>query len=307
MTIMHPVEKGKKTVAMSFPSKRTHMKKLLGFVLVALATLSLPVLSQTPTNAVGPTFASGLYYSTNYNYGTIDRIPPMRVAIGGGTNATGAGTITVDFGYFTTPDGRLVTPFTNITSNGLSLPPITVDSGAQQETVTPSSVSCQTPQVLGTCQITATFSNTHGTGARVQSGDQGIQEAQNDAALQGGGMVMWVIDPGTVTLSTGAANTNLGSVKIPTRSVVMSASAKVTTTIATCAGGWSLGFSTGTEFTAANTTLTAGTTTDSSTITLPAVMSAAAVIPIAHCTTSNASAGAIHTQFWGYKVVAPAF
>jgi len=95
-------------------------------------------------------------------------------------------------------------------------------------------------------------------------------------------------------------------VKIPTRSVVMHASANVTTTIGTCAGGWSLGESTGTEFGAANTTLTAGTTTDSSTLALPFTDNLAAAVPIAHCTTSNASAGAIHATFSGYKVVAPA-
>jgi len=109
-----------------------------------------------------------------------------------------------------------------------------------------------------------------------------------------------------VTLSTGGLNTNLGSINIPTRSTVMSATARVTTTIGTCAGGWSLGESTGTEFGAANTTLTAGTTTDSSTLATPFIDNLAAAVPIAHCTTSNASAGAIHATFAGYKLAAPA-
>jgi|SRR6185503_588483 len=283
------------------------MRKFLISLLVATATLCLPVasLGQGPKTPLGGTYDSGIFYSPNYNYGNVSTVPPMVVSIG--TSASGAGSVTLTYGYFTTPDGRVVAPFQNITANGLSLPAITIDSGSAQETVTPSSVSCATPSVINTCVVTATFSNAHPAGARVFSGDQGIQEAINDAALTGGGAVYWIIDPGIVTLATGSANTNLGSVNIPTRSTVMGATAKVTTTIATCAGGWSLGFSTGTEFTAANTTLTAGTTTDSSTLVPAVAFNAAATVPIAHCTTSNASAGAIHARVWGYKQVAPAF
>lgn len=279
------------------------MRKLLS-LLVAGATLCLPVFGQSPTKAVGPSFAAGTYYSTNYNYGNLSNIPPLEVTIG--TAATGSQTITLAYGTFNAPDGRFIAPFTNISNNSLTIPPITIDTGANLETVTPSAVSCQTPTIINTCTITATFSFVHGNGVRVNSGDQGIVEAINDASLQGGGQVYWILDPGIVTLATGAANTNVGSIAIPTRSVVMGATAKVTTTIGTCTGGWSLGWSTGTEFTAANTTLTAGTTTDSSTVTLPAVV-AAATIPVVHCTTANASAGAVHSRFWGYKLVAPPF
>lgn len=281
------------------------MKKLLSYLLVAaMATLTLGVCAQSPSRPLGPTYAAGTFYSPNFNFGATANIPPMRVTTG--TQSTGAGTVTLSYGYFTTPDGRIVQPFTNITQNGLSLPPITIDSGANLETVTPSSVSCQTPQVINTCQVTATFANVHGNGAQVVSGDGGIQESFNHAALEGGAQVFWVIDPGIVTLATGAANTTLGSVNIPTRSTVLGATAKVTTTIVTCAGGWSLGFTSGTEFGAANTNLTAGSNTDTSTLVPAVAFNAAATPPIAHCTTSNASAGALHARVWGYKMVAPA-
>ncbi len=232
------------------------------------------------------------------------------IAIGA---ASGAQTITVCPGQVVLPDGRTFNPFAS--ANG-TFSPITVDPAiaAVTETVTPTAtalvgapfgytgtVPCST--------VTATFTNAHGTGqvgaSNVISGDNGFQEAINDASNNGGGAVHGVIDPGILTLNTGGLNTNIGAVAIPTRSVVTVASAKVTTTIATCAGGWSLGWSTGTEFTAANTTLTAGTTSDSSTVTLPAVV-AAATIPVVHCTTSNASAGAVHPHIEFYKNVAPA-
>jgi hypothetical protein len=219
--------------------------------------------------------------------------------------------MTVCPGIVVLPDGRNFQPFA--AANG-TFSPITVDpQSSVSETVTPTASSLTSapvgfPNTQPCVSVTATFSNAHpggGSFPNVTSGDQGIQEAINDAALNNGGAVRFVLDPGSVTLATGAANTNIGAIAIPTRSVITVASAKVTTTIATCAGGWSLGWSTGTEFTAANVTLTAGTTTDSSTVTLPAVV-AAATIPVVHCTTSNASAGAVHAHIEGYKNVAPA-
>jgi hypothetical protein len=244
---------------------------------------------------------AGTYFSPAYK--------DWGASIAIGNSATGSQTVTVCPGFVALRDGRPITPFSTTS-------PLTFDAGssASAETVTPSAVSLVSPPAgysggSQCAQITATFSNTHGASLnpyQVISGDAGIQEAINDASNNGGGMVYWEIDPGIVALNTGGANTTLGSVNIPTRSTVMGATAKVTTTIATCAGGWSLGFSSGTEFSAANTTLTAGTTTDSSTLSPAVAFNAAATAPIAHCTTSNASAGAIHAKFWGYKQAAPA-
>jgi hypothetical protein len=143
--------------------------------------------------------------------------------------------------------------------------------------------------------------------SQVISGDQGIQEAINDASNNGGGQVFWQIDSGNLTLSTGSQTTNASAILIPTRSVVQGSVARVTTTITGCAGGWSLGFTTGTEFSAANTTLTAGTTSDSSTLVPNFVFNAAAHVPIVFCTTGAATAGAVHARYWGYKLTAPAF
>ena len=266
----------------------------LTLAIAALLVAALPAFSQASCDSTtNHHFAAGIYSSIAYN--------TYSARVFSGNSATGSQTITLRDNGVRLCDGYILQPFATTV-------PITIGIGSNAETVTPSAVSgCAVNGPLNSCTITATFSNLHGPGELVVSGDAGIQEAINDAAAATvPGVVYWQIDPGIVTLNTGGANTTLGSVNIPTRSVVLAASAKVTTTIGTCAGGWSLGFSTGTEFTAANTTLTAGTTTDSSTLTQPLIMSAAATAPIAHCTTSNASAGAIHARFVGYKVVAPA-
>ena len=273
-------------------------------VIVVLGLTPWQLEAQTPPS-VRQSNGLGIYDSLSYaSWGS---------TIAVGFTGTGSQTMTVCPGIVVLPDGRNFQPFAS--ANGV-FAPIKVDpqASALSETVTPTASSLVAaptgyPGTQPCASVTASFTNAHNTAAsgvfNVTSGDGGIQEAINDAALNNGGAVHFTIDVGSVTLNTGGANTNIGAVAIPTRSVVTVASAKVTTLIATCAGGWSLGWSTGTEFTAANTTLTAGTTTDSSTVTLPAVV-AAATIPVVHCTTSNASAGAVHPHIEGYKNVAPA-
>lgn len=229
-----------------------------------------------------------------------------------GNTATGSQTITVCPAFAALTDGRVIQPMAP--ANGV-FAPITIDAAASAlaETVTPTAYSLLAPQ-SGTgnvpcAAITATFANLHSASystSQVISGDQGVQEAINDASLNGGGLVFWQIDPGTVTLNTGGQSTSLGSVKIPTRSVVTAATARVTTTITGCSGGWSLGYTTGTEFGAANTGLTAGTTTDSSTLVPNYTFNAGAAVPVAFCTTAAATAGAIHAHIVGYKLAAPA-
>jgi hypothetical protein len=288
-------------------------KTIFAVAVLLVLLVGLGIWSNGPhrVSAVAPgksmlTRAVGFYDSTNY--------AEWGGEVLSGNSATGAQTILIGTNNVL-PDGRFFQPL--LPANGV-FAPILIDpqSGTVGETVTPTAVSqvipCppQAPTNQFCYNVTATFAQLHGPSlnlSQVVSGDQGIQEAINDASLNGGGKVQWVIDPGLVTLNTGGATTNAGSVNIPARSVVLSASAKVTTTIATCAGGWSLGFvgGTGTDFTAANATLTAGTTTDSSTIAVPKVTSAAA-LPTIFCTTSNASAGIVHPHYEGYKVVAPA-
>jgi hypothetical protein len=249
--------------------------------------------------------AVGVFDSTKYNQ--------WGAFILAGNSATGSQTITVCPAMVALPDGRVIQPMAP--ANNVFVP-ITVDaqSSALVETVTPTAYSLVSPQ-SGTgnvpcAAITATFANLHSPSyatTQVISGDQGIQEAINDASVNGGGLVYWQIDPGVVTLSTGGQSTSLGSIKIPTRSVVSAATARVATTITGCTGGWSLGFTSGTEFGAANTTLTAGTTTDSSTLVPNYAFNSAAAVPVAFCTTAAASAGAIHAHVVGYKLAAPAY
>jgi hypothetical protein len=290
-----------------------------GYALLILTMATLSVLSlRGPQQAQAQSFQASreskfgwVYDSVAYAY--------YGASILSGNTATGAQTITVCPAIQTMADGRTFQPLSP--SNGV-FAPIVVDQEANSssitETVTPTAYSLlykQSSPIVSnsgfdTCaNITATFSNLHGPSnhpKQIISADQGIQEAINDAANNGGGAASWVIDSGPVTLSTGAASTNLSATKIPTRSIVTGATARVTTTITGCTGGWSLGFTTGTEFGAANTTLTAGTTTDSSTLVPNFTFNAAAAVPIAFCTTANATAGAVHARVFGYKMVAPA-
>lgn len=119
-----------------------------------------------------------------------------RVAIG--NSSTGAATVTLYSGSATLPDGRVIMPF-NVNA------PLLIDGGSNAETVTPTAVSnCSINGPVSSCQITATFSNTHGQGALVQSGTFGLQEAINDAFQAGGGLVvveqLWSKAGGTTTM-----------------------------------------------------------------------------------------------------------
>jgi hypothetical protein len=287
------------------------MKKTLILALVLMfAALGFAQLSLTSPIQQYESYGQGVYSAPAYNYVT-------RV-LGGGATAGGTFSITLYSSAITLPDGRRVAIFGNTT-----LPPITIGQGATLETVTPSSASnCSTVntgvgsfQGATPCTLTATFTNAHGAGDLVQSGDYGIQEAINDAGNNGGGMVFWEIpsgaanktdfNPDPVTLATGAAATNMSAVKIPVHSTVMGAVARITTTVTSCSSGWTLGWAGSTAaMRAADTTLTAGTTTDT-TATIAAssavAFNLAAVVPIVNCTGSNAGAGAMKTLFYGYK------
>jgi hypothetical protein len=99
------------------------------------------------------------------------------------TPALATSTISVAYGTVTLGDGTVIAPL-SISA------PITIGSGANQETVTPSAVSCTTPQIYQSCTFTAYFTYSHGTGDRVISGTYGLQEALNYANSYGvGGIV----------------------------------------------------------------------------------------------------------------------
>lgn len=125
---------------------------------------------------------SGVRNAITYAYGTpYAAAPPLYVAVG--FNAPGTTTsvsLTLQFGYTVLSDGTYLTPLATTA-------PITVGSGPNLDTVTPSAVSCTTPQVANTCVITATgFSFGHGIGDPVASATFGLEEAVNAAHTQGG-------------------------------------------------------------------------------------------------------------------------
>ncbi len=161
------------------------MRKLFSMAAAVAALIFASVgiaLAQT-----GPSVLSrvgGMYIASNYNYGQ------GLVKVISGNAAAGSATIIVYPAQISLPDGRQLQPF-NATTPG----PITIDLGANAETVTPTAISIAAcPSGALTQQqcasITATFANAHGIGASVVSGSFGLQEAINDANGAGGGMVV---------------------------------------------------------------------------------------------------------------------
>ena len=156
-----------------------HARKFFVTALVALLAAALPAFPQYNVAAESTlSRVAGQFVAANYAQWT-GRVTQ-------GNSSTGSATITLYYGSFALPDGRVIVPF-SVTA------PITVDAGTNQETVTPTAVSncayLSTPG-YGSCQITASFSFTHGQGALVVSGTAGLQEALNDAFFSGGGTVV---------------------------------------------------------------------------------------------------------------------
>lgn len=230
------------------------MRKLSSVFMALFLTL-LP-LAGTPVRAQqnppsNQSFVGGRYVARNYVY------PGVR--INSGNNNAGAATINLSAGSVRLQDGRTIVPFSaggfNIQGQPGSFPaiPITVGAGTTKETVTPTAVSgCYVGAPQGNCQITATFANAHGQGEIVTSGSAGIQEAINDAAYFGGGLVE--VDgslnfvyggPATVTAALAAAivmpavsieDTHLGTPQYWNPTGGTATLAAPTTLIATTAG-----------------------------------------------------------------------
>lgn len=170
------------------------MRNLSKFIVAAvLALMALagtsPVMAQGQNPPSNQSFVAGKYVAKNYNYPGIQIAP--------GTNIpAGAGTIALYSGSIRLADGRTIVPFSaggfNTQGQPGSYPaiPVYVGEGTTRELVTPTAVSgCYVGAPQGSCKITATFVNAHGQGETVTSGSQGIQEAINDAAYFGGGVV----------------------------------------------------------------------------------------------------------------------
>lgn len=114
--------------------------------------------------------------SWEYAYGVNPTIDALMVS-SGGSSAAGTYSVTLSLGSVSGPDGVRISPTTTT--------PITIGSGASQETVTPTAVSNPTPDQYNTCTITAAFANGHGIGDQVRSGSAGIVEAMNGAHATG--------------------------------------------------------------------------------------------------------------------------
>jgi hypothetical protein len=132
-----------------------------------------------------PTFFAGQYRAVSFAYGISAEIPGLLLDMPNGpTGAVGTQTLTVAFGSLALNDGTLIAP---LATNA----PVIVGTGANADTVTPSAVSNNTPQVYQSSNFTATtFSHAHGTGDKVASGTVGLQEALNAANAAGGGVVL---------------------------------------------------------------------------------------------------------------------
>ena len=139
---------------------------------VAFACCADPAAAQA-----NPVKFAGEFRALNFAYGLPQTAPALRVDQPT-PSATGTATLTLSFGTVTLSDGTVIAPLATTA-------PVTVGSGGNQETVTPTAVSCSTPTVYQTCTFTASFTYQHGQGDPVTSGTYGLQEAINYASTYG--------------------------------------------------------------------------------------------------------------------------
>lgn len=178
------------------------MKKL--FALFALGLCIGVASAQNPVVFAGDANAYSFAYGVNPN------VAALQVDLAGGPTSAGVATLTVSFGNVALVGGTVITPLSTSAA-------ITVGTGANAETVTPSAVSCTTPQVYQSCYFTATFTNAHGTGDRVASASYGITEAGLYLVGKlGGGTVSidgTLLKAAGVTFTHAAVNTFITGVK----------------------------------------------------------------------------------------------
>lgn len=124
---------------------------------------------------------AGNFNAVDYAYGCSGAFPGS-LTVGLGNTATGAQTVQVQFGYTALQSGETLIP---LNTNA----PVTIGSGSNAETVTPSAVSQPTPGVYDSATLAATFSNLHGNGDPIASATFGLQEALNACGTYGGGTV----------------------------------------------------------------------------------------------------------------------
>ena len=179
-------------------------RKLIGAFLLAGFFLALQ-----PAHAQNRSAFAGVRNAFDYAYGVVQ--PVQALVLDGGPYATGSVTFTVQFGATTAADG---TAFAPLSTNA----PILLDQGSNQETVTPSAVSCSTPQIYDTCTFTATVSNVHGRGANIASATYGLSEAVNISFNPMGISGVVAISPGWA--QAGGTNATIATVN-PYASVML--------------------------------------------------------------------------------------
>ena len=133
-----------------------------------------------------PTYFAGMYRAAAFAYGVGGSgVAGLQVDMPGGVDAnTSTQTLTLAFGNVTLDDGTVFAPLATTAK-------VTVGTGSAADTVTPSAVSDNTPEIYQSANFTAaTFSNSHGTGDLVASATIGLQEALNFASAAGGGIVI---------------------------------------------------------------------------------------------------------------------
>lgn len=279
------------------------MLKKLALLLAAVPLLAFSAFAQaqiTPPVGLNAHRQGGIYYAPAY--------ATWQATIISGNSASGSASIIVasNTNGVSLADGAVL-PFTTVFNTST---PIYIQD-ANAETVTPSAVS------VGACPagnlgvggssicatVTATFANTHGQSAIVISGDSGIEEAFTDAGANGGGLVYWTVDTGTVTLTTTGLTTTT-TTKVPTNFLSEGASAKVETTITTSAN-WAVGISGSTAaFCTANSTLTAGTSCIANMNSPASVGTSQALTAVLFTMgTSDPGAGAIKARVWGFSAI----
>jgi hypothetical protein len=178
------------------------MKRLVSAVACfALLFASLPPLPAQVVVSYG-----GQSNALDFNYGGQGSTAPA-LQVWSGSTGTGSYAITLQYGQVATSSGTVIKPF----STGAIFPSITVGSGTNLETVTPTAASCSTPAVLQTCTVTATFTYSHGNGDIVRSGDGGLQEALNYRWGNGGGTVIVDAKFAQAIGATANGSTSLGA------------------------------------------------------------------------------------------------
>jgi hypothetical protein len=297
---------------------KRHILTLL--VLPALAVCAFAQQWPVPTPSIGEvSYVNGVYYAPNFGLWSLK----LASAITSGSTTS----FTVNKGFVATPDGIVFSPFR-------ANEKIWIGTGILAEIATVSAVSnCNLSALDGstpicTVTISAATTNSHSPGEAITSADSGIMEAigyaenavgtSSNGIAQGaagggvaGGQVYFAVDCGATTLATGSLTTTTACF-VPNQFYNQGSASRVTTTITTSAN-WSVGVAgANAAFSAANSTLTAGTTAYAVEGTPAAVLATGATAPgltavLYTMGTSNPGAGAIKSKVWGYVAVQPAF